>query len=311
MKHFELSPFVHKIKGVKNYLFHDLYYERLFHLAPSDISVEELKKQLMEKGLLFETNGIIPFKFKLDFEPLQNEVKLIELEIRLTGKCSENCPDCGDSCGCFITEHREIMSNEVFDSILSQFGKGCGKVPIKQLAITGGNPFFEERRLHSLLDSIEAENRFILFQKHELYPGIEGYDFVPNRTRGLSISDSAMECDDFSFFFRKMFHSCWGKKICVDVNGDIKLCLRHPLKFGNIQKDNVKQLIVNGVFDPYWELTKDDVATCKSCEYRYACFECRPDIEDDCDYSEKPKQCGYNPVTGEWKEPIKNNILEI
>ena len=42
-------------------------------------------------------------------------------------------------------------------------------------------------------------------------------------------------------------------------------------------------------------LSKDRIPGCKDCEFRYACFDCRPDaMEGSSDYLSKPK-CGYDP----------------
>jgi hypothetical protein len=55
-----------------------------------------------------------------------------------------------------------------------------------------------------------------------------------------------------------------------------------------------------------WASTKDQVAVCKDCEYRYVCFDCRPLSEGAAggraDYLHAPyPRCTYNPYTGEWR----------
>lgn len=310
MKKIALSPYVYKVKGAKNYLLHDLSRERLFQLTP-DGNIDQLRDQLLRGELAVETDGVVPFKYKLDIDQLKYSVELVELEVRLTGICSEECPDCGHSCACYRDDNPERMGEDVFATILGQFGEGPGKVPVKQLVVTGGNPFLETERLKKILDAIGAEQKFVVFKNSKKYSHeVDGCDIIPGRMRGNIISESSMDANDFSFFFRQTFHSCWGKKISLDVNGDIKLCLRHRLSFGNILRENVKKLIVNGTFDPYWELTKDNIPKCKDCEYRYACIECRPHMEMPGENLEKPRQCGYNPNTGEWKTPIVHNILK-
>ena len=100
MKKIALSPFVYKIKGAKNFLLHDLYHKQLFHLIP-DGDVDQLINQLITNKLAIETNGVVPFKYKLDFEEMKYTIELHELEVRITGLCSEECSNYGDSCGCF------------------------------------------------------------------------------------------------------------------------------------------------------------------------------------------------------------------
>jgi len=57
-----------------------------------------------------------------------------------------------------------------------------------------------------------------------------------------------------------------------------------------------------------WELTKDKVLVCKDCEYRYACFDCRPLAADsNCgkNYSTAPApRYTYDPYSGEWGSGI-------
>ncbi len=309
MKNLVLSPFVYKVRGAKNYLFHDLYREKIFHLSLEDISISQLKENLISSGLAFETEGVIPFKYKIDANKMKNTVELIELEIRLTNICFENCPDCGKLCGCFLSGESNRMTEDVLKSIIDNFGEGPGKIPVKNLVITGGNPFLERESIDLIFGNIDSVKKYIIFNKSMESISHDNFTIIKNRKRGVSISEAAFECDDFSFFFRQNLHSCWGKKLCIDVGGEVKLCQRHSYTFGNVLNNNVKQLIMNGVFDHYWELTKDEIATCCDCEYRYSCFECRPHIEADLRCIEKPKQCGYNPYTGEWKEPIIKNIL--
>lgn len=55
-----------------------------------------------------------------------------------------------------------------------------------------------------------------------------------------------------------------------------------------------------------WKITKDEIETCRNCEYRYACHDCRPLAEDTTGnfYAKNPR-CNYNPLRGEWGENSK------
>ena len=53
----------------------------------------------------------------------------------------------------------------------------------------------------------------------------------------------------------------------------------------------------------YWKLTKDYVDGCCSCEYRYACHDCRPlAIGTTGGIYDKYPRCCYEPLNGIWKE---------
>ena len=47
--------------------------------------------------------------------------------------------------------------------------------------------------------------------------------------------------------------------------------------------------------------SKEYVEECSQCEYRYACYDCRPD-EISMDINAKPWYCTYNPALGEWED---------
>ena len=48
-------------------------------------------------------------------------------------------------------------------------------------------------------------------------------------------------------------------------------------------------------------LSKDFINECKECEFRYTCFDCRPDSLNN-NINIKPWYCTYSPLTGEWKD---------
>lgn len=73
--------------------------------------------------------------------------------------------------------------------------------------------------------------------------------------------------------FNKRYNTCWGKKVAVAVNGDIKPCVYADTVVGNLENDNILDVLEK--LKPYWEITKDKVEGCGDCELRYACFDCR------------------------------------
>lgn len=115
------------------------------------------------------------------------------------------------------------------------------------------------------------------------------------------------------------FNTCLAKKISIDVTGNIKNCPSMPESFGCIEDTTLKQALGKASFKKYWNLTKDQVAICKDCEFRYICTDCRAYTErshfsdEGLDIS-KPLKCGYNPYSGEWEEwsqnPLKQGAIE-
>jgi SPASM domain peptide maturase of grasp-with-spasm system len=114
-------------------------------------------------------------------------------------------------------------------------------------------------------------------------------------------------------------NSCLHKKISIDITGEIKNCPAMPESFGNIMDVTLQEALENEHFKKYWNITKDDIETCKQCEFRYVCTDCRAFTErthissNNIDTS-KPLKCGYNPYTAEWEEwnlnPLKKKQIE-
>ncbi|HUD09451.1 MAG TPA: radical SAM protein [Patescibacteria group bacterium] len=103
------------------------------------------------------------------------------------------------------------------------------------------------------------------------------------------------------FYRNQYWNSCWAGKIAITANGDVLPCIfarKHIVA-------NVDQGLENAVNSPLlqtlWRTTKDQVETCRECEYRYACHDCRPLSEDSSsNFLGKNPRCMYDPLRGEW-----------
>ncbi len=115
------------------------------------------------------------------------------------------------------------------------------------------------------------------------------------------------------------YNTCLNRKLSIDSNGNIKNCPAMEQSFGNIKNASLHTALNQKDFKKYWNLTKDEIETCKDCEFRYICTDCRAYTErshinkNKLDIS-KPLKCGYNPYTGEWEEwsqnPLKQKIIK-
>lgn len=93
-------------------------------------------------------------------------------------------------------------------------------------------------------------------------------------------------------------HNCFTSKIYVAANLDVFPCVMER----RIKHCNVKGAGGITIKDSIRSLNKDCIRSCCGCEYRYACFDCRPNslVED---VAEKPWYCTYDPASGTWEEP--------
>ncbi len=99
-------------------------------------------------------------------------------------------------------------------------------------------------------------------------------------------------------------HNCFNDKIYVAANLDVFPCvMERRIKHGTFTQNDFR------LNNDIRKFTKDKIKECSECEYRYACFDCRPNSLSK-ELSEKPWYCTYNPLTGNW-EDIDEFILNL
>ncbi len=110
-------------------------------------------------------------------------------------------------------------------------------------------------------------------------------------------------------------NSCLNKKMSIDIEGNIKNCPSMAQIFGNIKTDIIEDIISTTEFQKSWNIHKDLIDTCKDCEYRRICTDCRAYVENPEDDYSKPLKCGYDPYTNQWKEwstnPLKREAIKF
>lgn len=91
-------------------------------------------------------------------------------------------------------------------------------------------------------------------------------------------------------------HNCFSKRLYISTLLEVFPCvMERRFSHGNLKSMRLSDLIKNEII----QFTKDNIETCKDCEYRYACFDCRPDSLNKGLYN-KPWYCTYNPYSAEW-----------
>jgi len=302
MKSLKLSPFVYKVKGSKGWALYELLNGYIFQLLPGEENVELLKKQLVDLNIAYETEGVIPVKYEKSMDDIKKRVRIIDLQIRISGECNLDCDDCGSICSCF--KSRGTMNYETLSSIFKQFEY----ITLERVSVVGGNPLIRPDILEAITKYLHANRFCVMFkggfenaQKGKLEKlGIEIAEF-PARKKKLS--EKELRIDAFSFFYNRIFNPCWGNKIAIDMDGQIKNCLWSTEVFGNIREVNLKRILLTGILEQTWELTKDKIEVCSSCEYRYACSDCRvAALSLNKNIREKTLLCDYNPDTASWTD---------
>ena len=127
--------------------------------------------------------------------------------------------------------------------------------------------------------------------------------------RGVVDSPRCCGVVDRSFFHVSMasftealhFNSCLNRKISVDARGDIRNCPAMAESYGNTTGTSLREAHARSGFQDVWSVTKDRVAVCRDCEFRYICPDCRA-LTEQGDPLGKPVSCGYDPYTATWSE---------
>lgn len=99
----------------------------------------------------------------------------------------------------------------------------------------------------------------------------------------------------------KKYNGCLYKKVTIDRQGYIKNCPSFSFNYGNIRDIKIQEVIHTPEFTRYWYLHKDLIKTCRECEYRYNCTDCRVFIENPNEPLSKPSKCKYNIQTAAWE----------
>lgn len=107
-----------------------------------------------------------------------------------------------------------------------------------------------------------------------------------------------------SFMEARTHNSCLNRKLSIDASGDICNCPSMPDRYGNIKDTKLQTALKSPGFTDTWGIIKDKISTCKDCEFRYICSDCRAYTEEDQRYG-KPAKCSYNPYTGCYDDEIE------
>lgn len=103
-----------------------------------------------------------------------------------------------------------------------------------------------------------------------------------------------------AFTESRSFNSCLNRKLSVDAAGEIRNCPSLPRSFGNAAATPLRAAVDDPAFRELWGITKDQVETCRDCEFRFVCTDCRAFVRDPGDRLSKPAKCSYDPYTARW-----------
>ena len=106
-------------------------------------------------------------------------------------------------------------------------------------------------------------------------------------------------------------NTCWYGKIAIDSVGNVFPCVfQRNLSYGNILTHSIKDILSSDKLKSGWFCDFSKIEFCKDCEFRFACKDCRAlGMTNSSNMFQKNPRCMYNPYTGVWESPLKNDQL--
>jgi SPASM domain peptide maturase of grasp-with-spasm system len=185
------------------------------------------------------------------------------------------------------------------------------------------NDSLNEANLRDLCFQYSRISYFVLFEspietEYKCHNSNATLYFIEDKISGAhhcgKIASSSFKVSTELFIESNNYNSCLNKKISVDEQGFIKNCPSMAGNYGHHQEVSLKSVAETDKFKEYWKISKSQITTCKVCEFRHVCTDCRAYLEMPTDRYSKPLKCGYNPYTAEWEvwsdNPLKRETAE-
>lgn len=129
-------------------------------------------------------------------------------------------------------------------------------------------------------------------------------DLLPDDPAALAqswLTGPAFVADRAVFEHNQLWNACWAGKLTITAAGDALPCVMgRSERVGNVGQESLAEILAGPRLRALWGLTKDEVAVCRDCEYRYACGDCRPLALAEGDLHGAMPRCTYDPTRGDW-----------
>lgn len=94
-------------------------------------------------------------------------------------------------------------------------------------------------------------------------------------------------------------HNCFSRRLYFSVDSEVFPCvMERRISHGNLKNASLKDIIKPDII----HFGKDHIKECSDCEFRFSCFDCRPDAIEE-DIAAKPWYCTYDPYETVWQDP--------
>jgi radical SAM protein with 4Fe4S-binding SPASM domain len=115
---------------------------------------------------------------------------------------------------------------------------------------------------------------------------------------------AAMSFSSHQWQVSQDFHNCFHDHFSVLPDGNIAPCIMmRDTSYGNIRDTEIDKILSSPNYTSMAGISKDRIPGCCDCEFKYACFDCRPDAMSGTNDVLKKPNCGYEPAAA-LGEPI-------
>lgn len=303
------------VDGVKRDLLLDLQGQKMYFIPKNSLTEKggihkgcdpELLDELIELGILLELNhpeGLLELDFSYNFP---STIKKSSIDI---GKQSTydllSVINQLEELHCRFIEIRYYTKLEISD--LQKYLLKMQESIIECIDLY--LPYDSSKQIEQL---VEIKNQYPRLRHIFIHSCTSELDIKNSQIIVTSqVIDSDSHCGNISYFYfspnlnlvseSKNHNNCLNQKVSIDVNGDIKNCPSMKIGYGNVANTKISDAINNLNFKDVWNITKDSVAVCKECEFRYVCTDCRVFTDDPNDIYSRPSKCKYNPYVALWE----------
>lgn len=113
------------------------------------------------------------------------------------------------------------------------------------------------------------------------------------------------------FALHQAGHPCLMGALCIHYDGSVYPCVMDRTRcLGNLTRNCLSEIMESDSVIDVWRQSLCRIDTCRDCEFRFACIDCRPEVAGvdsllnnraNPDFSVKNPCCLYDPHTGVWR----------
>ena len=200
----------------------------------------------------------------------------------------------------YITLHKQSLSESIMNDLEHKANLIIQCENLKEISSSAVQAYAylltvtpdDWRNISSVISNIIDKNIMIDFV-------ISDVDYLAN---DIQMMPRDISLNIYKFTNSMKYHPCLGRTITITHSGDVIPCpLMRKHKLGNIRDKELYTIFENAEGDTYkfWTLNLDKIEKCKSCEFRYACNDCRALEESLTGRLTGKTICSYDPQNGE------------